>query len=101
MIRTEEQMRQMMMDSMEALKGIFEKEGPMRVPQTDDIVNMIFAYFFANSLSSIPAEMRREYLEVRMIELSKVIAVSAEEYMKTECPGCKDGTHSKTTHFNA
>lgn len=99
MIRTPEQMQELMTKSLEALKAILTNQGNMRVPQTDEVIDIIFCYFISNSMSSIPEVLRMEYLEMRMMELSRKVSGSVADLV--ECAHCKDSSHSKTTHFNA
>lgn len=96
-MKTEEQIKELMRKS---IGGIIEILQPhkLRVPETDDIIDMLFCYFISNSVSSIPEDLRKEYLQYRLMGISEKVAYSLEQNnIKIECEDCKNETHEKET----
>lgn len=101
MRRTEEQIHALQIKSLECLTEILTKDGNILVPQTDQVIDMIFCFFLQNSMESIPKERRMDYLEMRLQELSAKTARTIFGLLDVDCMDCKNGTHAKTIHFNA
>lgn len=100
-LRSDEEMADLIQQSIKAVTSVLDKEDNLRLPEADNIVDMVFCFFMRNSIESIPEEKRKNYLKMRLIDISMKIAHSVEDLAGMECPSCKDGTHTKTTHFNA
>ncbi len=101
-LRTDDEMRALMQEAIQSLHSILTKGEPLKVPETDQIIDMVFCYFLQSSVQSIPENLRGPYLTHRMTGLSRMIACGLEDIKGfDECEDCKNGTHSKTTHFDA
>lgn len=100
-LRTDDEMKSLMQEVILAVHSIVTKGKPLRVPETDNIIDMLFAYFLESSVNSIPESLRADYLKYRMMNLSRIIACGLEDISGFECEDCKNGTHGKTAHFDA
>ena len=66
MMKTNEELHELMKESIEALHNVFVGNGKLRVPETDKIMEMVYCYFFTNSMSSIPRNLREIYIKDRL-----------------------------------
>ncbi len=96
-MKTEKEMRSLMKECLHTVNTILIKNAPMKVPQTDEIIDIIFCYFIENSVRSLPKKLRKQYVEMRLVELSGKLMTTLEDFFKGECEACKNGTHDKQT----
>jgi len=100
-LKTDDEIKSLMQQTIQAVHSILTKEQPLKVPETDRIMDMLFSYFLESSVKSIPEFLRKDYLKYRMLELSRIVACGLEDIEGFECEDCKNGTHGKTAHFDA
>ncbi len=94
-MRTEEEIIALMQKSIEALRDIFNESGKLRIPETDQIVEMIYSYFFHTSISSLPAHLRHEYIKDRINAHGEMLteSVNGSLGMIANKPSKKESIH--------
>ena len=70
----------------------------LMVPEMDTIMDALFCNFMVNSISSIPENLRKAYLQHRLMNISGIIDDYLESNnIKIEFEDYKNGTHEKET----
>lgn len=66
-MKTEQELHELVGESILLLKNLFlNSKDPLRVPETDIIMEAIYCNFFINSITSIPKQLRHAYIENRI-----------------------------------
>ena len=78
-LRTDDEMQELMKDAIAGVFKVLNAQDNLRVPEADNIIDMIYCYFLNNSCESIPQNRRVDYIKNRMITLSMKLAHATED----------------------